>query len=171
MKRRLPHRLSNGSQRAALEVLIVAMVEHNQSNRLCAFPFPSLQDLVDEILLQRAEEVIDIRPYPSYHKVLFAWRIRHGDFQGGISLALHNKLTSAASVMYQRLQLLRNASTTEMDVDLETLEITEAYLAVINALSCVSENNAWIFVSKVNEVESSPAVKRVKREEKGLESR
>jgi hypothetical protein len=51
------------------------------------------------------------------------------------------------------------------------LEITEAYLAVINALSCVSENNAWIFVSKVNEVESSPAVKRVKREEKGLESR
>ena len=73
--------------------------------------------------------------------------------------------------MYQRLQLLRNASTTEMDVDLETLEITEAYLAVINALSCVSENNAWIFVSKVNEVESPPAVKRVKREEKGLESR
>jgi len=60
------------------------MVEHSQSGRLCSFPFPSLQDLVDEILLQRAEEVIDIRPYPSYHKVLFAWRIRHGDFQGGI---------------------------------------------------------------------------------------
>ena len=59
------------------------MVEHSQSGRLCAFPFPGLQDLVDEILLHRAEEVIDIRPYPNYHKVLFAWRIRHGDFQGG----------------------------------------------------------------------------------------
>ena len=70
--------------------------------------------------------------------------------------------------MYQRLQLLRNASTTDMDVDLETLEISEAYLAVINALSCVSENTAWIFVSKVNDVEESPAAKRVKREEKGF---
>jgi len=71
-------------------------------------------------------------------------------------------------VMYQRLQLLRNASTTYMDVDLETLEISEAYLAVINALSCVSENNAWIFVSKVNDVEESPTAKRVKREERGF---
>ena len=78
------------------------------------------------------------------------------------------KLTKAASVMYQRLQLLRNASTTDMDVDLETLEISEAYLAVINALSCVNENTAWIFVSKVNDVEESPAAKRVKREEKGF---
>ena len=55
-----------------------------------------------------------------------------------------------------------------MDVDLETLEISEAYLAVINALSCVNENTAWIFVSKVNDVEESPAAKRVKREEKGF---
>jgi len=55
-----------------------------------------------------------------------------------------------------------------MDVDLETLEISEAYLAVINALSCVSENNAWIFVSKVNDVEESPTAKRVKREERGF---
>jgi hypothetical protein len=75
-------------------------------------------------------------------------------------------LIEAASVMYQRLQLLRNASTSEMDVDLETLEISEAYLAVINALSCVAEQNAWIFVSKVVEVDS-PAAKRVKRDEKG----
>ena len=72
--------------------------------------------------------------------------------------------------MYQRLQLLRNALTTEMDVDLETLEISEAYLAVINALSCVSENNAWIFAFKVNDIEESPSAKRVKRENKGLQS-
>ena len=66
--------------------------------------------------------------------------------------------------MYQRLQLLRNASTSDMDVDLETLEISEAYLAVINALSCVAEKNAWIFVSKVDDIES-PAPKRIKRDE------
>lgn len=76
-------------------------------------------------------------------------------------------LIIAASVMYQRLQLLRNASTSEMDVDLETLEISEAYLAIINALSCVTEKNAWIFVSKVDDVES-PATKRIRRDEKGI---
>ena len=76
----------------------------------------------------------------------------------------------AASVMYQRLQLLRNASSSEMDVDLETLEISEAYLAIINALSCVAKKNAWIFVYKVNEVES-PAAKRIKMDDHGTRTR
>ena len=67
--------------------------------------------------------------------------------------------------MYQRLQLLRNASTSEMDVNMETLEISEAYLTIINALSCVAERNAWIFVYKVDESES-PAAKRIKRDDK-----
>ena len=75
--------LSNRSKRSALENLIIAMIDHEQSGRLSSFPFPGLQDLVDEILFQRSEEVVDIRPSSSYHKVLFAWRIRHGDFQGG----------------------------------------------------------------------------------------
>jgi nuclear pore complex protein Nup160 len=59
------------------------MVERGQSGKLCAFPFTDLQDLVDEILHNKAQEVIEVGPSPSYHKVLFAWRIRHGDFQGG----------------------------------------------------------------------------------------
>jgi hypothetical protein len=62
------------------------MIEHGHSGRLCSFPFTGLQDLVDEILLHKAEEVIDIRPSSSYHKVLFAWRIRHSDFQGGMNI-------------------------------------------------------------------------------------
>ena len=61
----------------------MAMVEQGQSGKLCTFPFVGLQELVDEILLHKAEEVVDVRPYPSYHKILFAWRIRQGDFQGG----------------------------------------------------------------------------------------
>lgn len=61
----------------------MAMVDHGQSSRLCSFPFTGLQDAVDEILLNRAEEAVDIRPSPSYHKVLFSWRAQHGDFQGG----------------------------------------------------------------------------------------
>lgn len=88
----------------------------------------------------------------------------HGEFDTAISKAVYSPkvlLIVAAFVMYQRLQLLRNASTSDMDVDLETLEISEAYLAVINALSCVAEKNAWIFVSKVDDIES-PARKRIK---------
>ena len=59
------------------------MVDQGQSSRLCSFPFTGLQDAVDEVLSLRAEEVVDIRPYPSYHKNLFSWRIHHEDFQGG----------------------------------------------------------------------------------------
>jgi len=77
---------SNGSQRSALEVLIAEMIEHEQAGRLCAYSFPGLQDLVDEILSNRTEDAVDVRPQPSYHKVLFSWRVRHGDFQGGMSI-------------------------------------------------------------------------------------
>jgi hypothetical protein len=145
-----------GSQRSALESLIIAMIEHEQAGRLCAYPFPSLQDLVDEILCNRTEEVVDIGPQQSYHKVLFSWRVRHGDFQG------------AAAIMYHRLQLLRNVSSSQMDVDAETTEIAEAYLAIINALSCVAKNNAWIFAWTVVDKAESPASKRVRREEKSM---
>jgi hypothetical protein len=75
-------------------------------------------------------------------------------------------LTIAAAVMYQRLHLLRNVTLSEMGVDSETLEISEAYLAIINALSCVTAKNAWIFVTKVDDVES-PAVKRIKMDDRG----
>ena len=70
-------------------MLIVAMVEHGQSTNLSSFPFIGLQDNVDDTLLRKAEEVVDIAPYPSYHKILFSWRIQHGDFQGGNSLTVH----------------------------------------------------------------------------------
>jgi hypothetical protein len=60
--------------------------------------------------------------------------------------------------------MLRNVSS--MDVTVETQEISEAYLAVINALSCVSERHAWIFVSKVEDnTYDSPSAKRVKRDD------
>ena len=144
------------SQRSALEALIIAMIEHEQAGRLCAYPFPGLQDLVDEILSSRTEEVVDIGPHQSYHKVLFSWRVRHGDFQG------------AAAIMYHRLQLLRNASSSQMDVNAETTEIVEAYLAIINALSCVAKNNAWIFAWTIADSTESPSAKRARREEKSI---
>ena len=71
--------------------------------------------------------------------------------------------------MYKRLQLLRNSSSAELDVNFETLEISEAYLAVINALSCVADENAWFFVSKI-EKDESPS-KRARIDGKGAEIR
>jgi nuclear pore complex protein Nup160 len=147
-----------------LELFVVAIVENGHSSKLGLLPFPSLQDEVDRVLLRRAGELIDISSSPTYHKILFSWRIRQGDCQGGTGQLLVT-LILAASAMYQRLQLLRNMSSTDMDVDLETLEISEAYLAIINALSCVAEENAWIFVTKVKEIDEEMAAKRVKRDE------
>jgi len=87
MKRISLLRLAYSSQMTALETLIVSMVELGWSSRLCSFPFTGLQDAVDEVLSRRAAEVVDIRPYPSYHKNLFSWRIQHGDFQGGKNIS------------------------------------------------------------------------------------
>jgi hypothetical protein len=70
--------------------------------------------------------------------------------------------------MYHRLQLLRNASSAQMDVDAETTEIAEAYLAIINALSCVAKSNAWIFAWTVVDKAESPSAKRVRREERSI---
>jgi len=89
MKRTIFGVPTNNRQRGALEVLIVATVEHGQSTKLSSFPFIGLHDNVDDTLLRKAEEVVDIAPFPSYHKILFSWRIQHGDFQGGKSPNLH----------------------------------------------------------------------------------
>jgi len=96
-----------------------------------------------------------------------------GESSMGISRAVRIfpvRLMIAASIMYQRLQLLRNASVSDLDVNIETLEISEAYLAVINALSCVAERNAWIFAYKLDDPENtdSPVAKRIKRDDKGI---
>ncbi|GAO51153.1 hypothetical protein G7K_5264-t1 [Saitoella complicata NRRL Y-17804] len=121
-------------QRDALKELIPSMCEQNMAERMCSYPFFGLLDEVDAILAQKAKNMVDVRAQPQYHKILYSWRVSHSNFRG------------AASAMYECAQQLRNVAAWR---GAEYLEITEAYLSVITALSCVDPDNAWIFTHRV----------------------
>lgn len=55
-----------------------------------------------------------------------------------------NKL--AASIMYERLQRLQTANVGSTDPDSRV--VTDAYLALINVLSCVGEDQRYILATK-----------------------
>lgn len=120
-------------------------------------PWLGLEDKVDCVITQKAQAVVDVNAGIPWHMILYSWRIRRGDFRG------------AASVAYERLQKLQLLSSQdgkssgmaivmrngqyERDEhagrdELDTA-ITRQYLQVINALSCVEAEQAWIFVEPV----------------------
>lgn len=109
------------------------MVEQDQGLHLISYPFASLQDEVDEALLVKCETIVDVTTGPPFHKVLYAWRIRHGDYRG------------AASVLHQRLQRLKTANIGSSDPQAKS--VTDGFLALLNVLSCVEEDQAWILSS------------------------
>jgi hypothetical protein len=70
-------------QRTALRELVGAMVEQNEGARLCQYPFVGLQDEVDEALAFKCSNMLDVSTGPQFHKVLYAWRVKRGDYRGG----------------------------------------------------------------------------------------
>ncbi|EMR08246.1 hypothetical protein PNEG_03413 [Pneumocystis murina B123] len=116
----------------SLYKLVDAMCEENLSKKLCEYSFLGLSDELDSILHFRAQNMIDVRANPCYHKILYSWRIKQGNFRG------------AASIMYHRLQKLRNGSLVKSAGNQEQLDIIEGYLALLSALSCVDISNSWI---------------------------
>lgn len=61
------------------------MVENNAGERLCQYPWIGLQDEVDDALTFKCSQILDVSAGPQFHKVLYAWRIRRGDYRGGKS--------------------------------------------------------------------------------------
>lgn len=59
----------------------------------------------------------------------------------------------AATVLYERLQKLQTANVGSTDPNSRT--VTDGYLALINVLSCVDEEQAWILSTQREEVEST----------------
>ena len=106
------------------------MVSQNAAATLLAFPFTAMQNDVDTVLESLCQRTLNITTGPPYHKILYSWRIAHGDFRG------------AAAVMYDRLQRLLNTSTSVYDPSDESL--IENYLLLINVLACVDPDQAWL---------------------------
>jgi nuclear pore complex protein Nup160 len=121
-------------QHSSLRTLVTKMCESSCASQLVDLPFIGLKDNVDELLAQKCLSIVDVTIGVPYHKILYAWRIKHSDFRGAAAISLER---------LQRLQQSGEGDRALGDDGLETL-VTRQYVAVINALSCVDSKQAWI---------------------------
>lgn len=125
-------------QYTSLRALVTKMCESSYASQLTELPFIGLQDTVDEILAKKCQSIVEVNVGAPYHKILYAWRIRHSDFRG------------AAAISLERLQRLQQSGEGDRALGDDTLEtaVTRQYVALINALSCVDPKQAWILAEE-----------------------
>lgn len=123
-------------QKSYLRKLVEKMCETGQSSELISLPFSGLQSKVDDILGEKCRTAKDVLSGVPYHQILYAWRISHNDYRGG------------AAVLLDRLQKLRRAGegdkVNSLQEDALDTQVTRQYLLLINALSCVPQQEAYI---------------------------
>jgi nuclear pore complex protein Nup160 len=136
-------------QHSSLRTLIFRMCESSSASELLRLPFLGLHSAVDNVLSQKCQSIVEVNNGVPYHKILYAWRIKHNDFRG------------AAAVSLERLQRLQQSGERDKAFDqapgtdeLET-PVTKEYLRLINALSCVDPKQAWVFAEPLPSKSSS----------------
>ncbi|KAF3905490.1 hypothetical protein ABW20_dc0108615 [Dactylellina cionopaga] len=129
-------------QRQALKSLITSMCARHEADTMCEFEFPGLHEEVDHVLEHEYEVIRELVPTDvPWHKIAYAWRIRKGNRRG------------AASVLYDHLKKLQGGLTNSQRYTGK--EVREAYLALLNVLSLVPKEQAYMFTRLHAEQESS----------------
>ena len=122
-------------------------ISQSNANLIRTYPFTGILDQVDLTMERKAYNMLDVRAHPSWHDILYQFRIQHHDHRG------------AAAIIYHRLQCLRNKTRLNgFDVN-DHLDVTESYLVIINALRCLPPDDAWLIVGSLA---PEPTQKRVK---------
>ncbi|KAH7130583.1 nucleoporin Nup120/160-domain-containing protein [Dendryphion nanum] len=130
-------------KRSALRTLTTSMVQQSQTAALLKFPFLGLWDEFDAVLTSLCHTALNLKSSPPYHQILYAFRISRSNFRG------------AATILYQRLHRLKSTSSQINDPADESL--TRCYLMIINALSSVSSEDAYIlFDPRIEEGSKAP---------------
>ncbi|KAH8731234.1 nucleoporin Nup120/160-domain-containing protein [Phaeosphaeriaceae sp. PMI808] len=119
---------------SSLQTLITCMVSQEQSEQLFKFPLVGLADDVDTILFSLCQKTLNLASGPPYHQILYSFRISRNNFRG------------AASILHDRLQRLKTTSSKHHDPSDESL--TQCYLMIINTLSSVNAEDAYILVDE-----------------------
>jgi nuclear pore complex protein Nup160 len=140
-------------QHSSLRTLLTKMCESSYASQLTELHFIGLQDAVDEVLAQKCQSIVDVTVGVPYHKILYAWRIKRGDFRGAATISLER---------LQRLQQSGDGDKMTGDDGLET-PVTKQYIQLINALSCVEPKQAWILSEEPPKKGSSGKNKQPKR--------
>jgi hypothetical protein len=110
------------------------MVQRSQTEALLKLPFVGLTEDVDAILSTFCHKTLNLGSGPPYHHILYSFRISRGNFRG------------AATVLHERLQRLKTTSAQIHDPSDESL--TQCYLMIINTLSSVNKDEAYILAEK-----------------------
>ncbi|KAF2029398.1 hypothetical protein EK21DRAFT_67743 [Setomelanomma holmii] len=119
---------------SSLQTLVTSMVTQQQTTQLLKFPFVGLADDVDAILSSLCQKTLNLTSGPPYHQILYSFRIARGNFRG------------AASILHERLQRLKTTSSKHHDPADNSL--TQCYLMIINTLSSVSKEDAYILAEQ-----------------------
>lgn len=135
-------------RRASVKELVVSMIGADAIQELLELPFSeAVKKEVDTLLAERArKDSIEEAEVADAVKVLYAWRIKHGDYRG------------AAACLVERLQAQRSAGRKRPKVRATGTKdgVLNDYLISINALSLLgqsegvedAENEGWLFVEK-----------------------
>jgi hypothetical protein len=110
------------------------MVGQSQVASLLRFPFVGLSNDVDNILSSLCQKTLNLASGPPYHQILYSFRISRNNFRG------------AASILYERLQRLKTTSSKIHDPADESL--IQCYLMIINTLSSVGTDDAYILADQ-----------------------
>jgi hypothetical protein len=110
------------------------MISQQQAAQLLKLPFVGLADDVDTILSSLCQKTLNLSSGPPYHQILYSFRISRNNFRG------------AASILHERLQRLKSTSSKHHDPADESL--TQCYLMIINTLSSVSKEDAYILADQ-----------------------
>lgn len=124
----------NHRKQSDLHTLITSMISQSQASELIGFPFVGLVDDVDAILSSLCQKTLNLASGPPYHQILYAFRISRNNFRG------------AASILHERLQRLKTTSSKVHDPADESL--AQCYLMMINTLSSVSKEDAYIIAEQ-----------------------
>ncbi|KAH7095488.1 nucleoporin Nup120/160-domain-containing protein [Paraphoma chrysanthemicola] len=119
---------------SSLQTLVTTMISQQQTTRLLKLPFVGLADDVDGILSSLCQKTLNLTSGPPYHQILYSFRIARGNFRG------------AASILHERLQRLKTTSSKHHDPADQSL--AQCYLMIINTLSSVSKEDAYILAEQ-----------------------
>ncbi|KAF2866775.1 nucleoporin Nup120/160-domain-containing protein [Massariosphaeria phaeospora] len=119
---------------SALQTFITSMIQQSQTATLLKFPFVGLTYEVDATLSSLCHKTLNLASGPPYHHILYSFRLSHNNFRG------------AASILHERLQRLRTTSSKIHDP--ADTSLTQCYLMIINTLSSVSKEEAYILAEQ-----------------------
>lgn len=140
---------------AALRTWILAVLNAQQLNTLLESSYDenglvaAADNILDELAAGIASQSDVPRATVPHYKILYAFRLRQNDLRG------------AGSALWDRLQHIKHSSDAGLrgqDVD---AEVAECYLALINCLSLVTPEQAWLLYRPLAKANTEAQKRRV----------